>query len=111
MSKNYQNLVMQATKPFALGALLAASLSVAAQANPSTENTDSAELPLQPYKATYTAYKWGDDVGEANIELSKLGDQQYSLIYTSKVSKFFLSDKRSEHSIFTVNDNTVVPSE
>jgi len=64
MSKNYQNLVMQATKPFALGALLAASLSVAAQANPSTENTDSAELPLQPYKATYTAYKWGDDVGE-----------------------------------------------
>ncbi|HCG88694.1 MAG TPA: DUF3108 domain-containing protein, partial [Alteromonas macleodii] len=28
MSKNYQNLVMQATKPFALGALLAASLSV-----------------------------------------------------------------------------------
>ena len=111
MSKNYQNLVMQATKPFALGALLAASLSVAAQANPSTENTDSAELPLQPYKATYTAYKWGDDVGEANIELSKLGDQQYSLIYTSKVSKFFLSDKRSEHSIFTVSDNTVVPSE
>ena len=27
------------------------------------------------------------------------------------MSKFFLSDKRSEHSIFTVNDNTVVPSE
>ena len=74
-------------------------------------SAEKAELPLQPYRAKYTAYKWGDDVGEANIELSKLGNQQYSLIYTSKVSKFFLSDKRSEHSIFTVNEDTVVPSE
>ncbi|MDY6885584.1 MAG: DUF3108 domain-containing protein, partial [Pseudomonadota bacterium] len=105
MSKNFQNLVMQTTKPFAVGALLAISLSCEAQAD------TSAQLPLQPYKATYTAYKWGDDVGEANIELTELGNQQYSMIYTSKVSKFFLSDERSEHSIFFVDDNTVVPSE
>lgn len=103
MSKNFQNLVMQTTKPFAVGALLAISLSCEAQAD------TSAQLPLQPYKATYTAYKWGDDVGEANIELTELGNQQYSMIYTSKVSKFFLSDERSEHSIFFVDDNTVVP--
>ena len=108
MSKNYQNLVMQAIKPFAVGALLAVSISGNAQTMSHAEET---ELSLQPYKATYTAYKWGDDVGEANIELSNLGNQQYSLIYTSKVSKFFLSDKRSEHSIFTVNEDTVVPSE
>ena len=105
MSKNFQNLVMQTTKPFAVGALLAISLSCEAQAD------TSAQLPLQPYKATYTAYKWGDDVGEANIELTELGNQQYSMIHPSKVSKFFLSDERSEHSIFFVDDNTVVPSE
>jgi len=79
MSKNFQNLVMQTTKPLVLSFLLALSLNVATA---QTEST--AQLPLQPYKATYTAYKWGDDVGEANIELSELGNQQYSLLYTSK---------------------------
>ena len=105
MSKNFQNLVMQTTKPFAVGALLAISLSCEAQAD------TSAQLPLLPYKATYTAYKCCDDVGEANIELTELGNQQYSMIYTSKVSMFFLSDDLSEHSIFFVDDYTVVPSE
>ena len=68
-------------------------------------------LSIEPYKATYTAYKWGDDVGQATIELSQLGEEKYSLIYTSKVSKFFLSDKRSEHSIFLIQGDDIVPSE
>ncbi|GEA06891.1 hypothetical protein KUL42_16520 [Alteromonas sp. KUL42] len=101
MIKNFQNLVMRATKPLAACALL--TLSVATYADEAFSFT--------PYKATYTAYKWGDDVGEANIELSQLGENQYSLLYTSKVSKFFLSDKRSEHSIFTIDDNSVIPSQ
>lgn len=104
MSKNYQNLAMQAIKPFSLCALV---LTLTAP----VQTLNAEELNLQPYKASYTAYKWGDDVGEANIELSKLNENQYSLIYTSKVSKFFLSDKRSEHSIFLVHDNEVVPSQ
>ena len=104
MSKNYQNLAMRAIKPFSLCALV---LTLTAP----VQTLNAEELNLQPYKASYTAYKWGDDVGEANIELSKLNENQYSLIYTSKVSKFFLSDKRSEHSIFLVHDNEVVPSQ
>ncbi|GFD88885.1 DUF3108 domain-containing protein [Alteromonas sp. McT4-15] len=105
MIKNFQNLVMRASKGLVSCTLLTLSLSAMAQ------DSQSDTLSLTPYKATYTAYKWDDDVGEASIELSKLGNNQYSLLYTSKVSKFFLSDKRSEHSIFTVNDNTVVPSQ
>ncbi len=105
MIKSFRNLGMQVTKSLAACGFVALSLSVAAN--------DAATSPpnLQPYKASYTAYKWGDDVGEANIELSKLGENQYSLLYTSKVSKFFLSDKRSEHSIFSVDEKSVVPSQ
>ncbi len=105
MIKNFQNLVMRASKAFVGVSLLTLSLSVMAQDNQNTP------LSITPYKATYTAYKWDDDVGEASIELSSLGNNQYSLLYTSKVSKFFLSDKRSEHSIFSVNGDTVVPSQ
>ena len=105
MIKNFQNLVMRASKTLAGVSLLTLSLSVMAQ------DSQDTSLNLTPYKATYTAYKWDDDVGEASIELSNLGNNQYSLLYTSKVSKFFLSDKRSEHSIFSVNDDTLVPSQ
>ncbi len=96
---------MPAIKQLAVCGLFALTFSVNAQ------DDGQASATLQPYAATYTAYKWGDDVGEANIELSKLGEDQYSLLYTSKVSKFFLSDKRSEHSIFRVENASVVPSQ
>ena len=105
MSMNFQNQAMPAIKRLAVCGLFALTFSVNAQ------DDGLASATLQPYAATYTAYKWGDDVGEANIELSKLGEDQYSLLYTSKVSKFFLSDKRSEHSIFRVENASVVPSQ
>ena len=105
MSMNFQNQAMPAIKQLAVCGLFALTFSVNAQ------DDGQASATLQPYAATYTAYKWGDDVGEANIELSKLGEDQYSLLYTSKVSKFFLSDKRSEHSIFRVENASVVPSQ
>lgn len=105
MSMNFRNQAMPAIKQLAVCGLFALTFSVNAQ------DDGQASATLQPYAATYTAYKWGDDVGEANIELSKLGEDQYSLLYTSKVSKFFLSDKRSEHSIFRVENASVVPSQ
>lgn len=105
MIKNFQNQVMRASKLLAAGTVCALWFSTGAQAQSDNSFT------LTPYKASYIAYKWGDDVGEAHIELSELSDNQYSLLYTSKVSKFFLSDKRSEHSIFTLNDSTVEPSQ
>lgn len=81
--------------------LAAASSSVVAQDLPAPE----------PFKATYIAYKWGDDVGEANMHLEVLSDNQYSLTYSSDVSKFFLSDERFEHSIFFIKDSELVPSQ
>ncbi|MFC3095622.1 DUF3108 domain-containing protein [Alteromonas sediminis] len=71
-----------------------------------------AETPsLTPFKAEYTAYRWGDALGTASMELEWLAGNQYSLLYQSKVSKFFLSDKRTEHSIFYLQDNQLVPKE
>jgi len=67
--------------------------------------------PLPSFKAEYTAYKWGEALGTASMELEWLAGNQYSLLYQSKVSKFFLSDKRTEHSIFYYDDNQFTPKE
>lgn len=76
------------------------------------EDADNASsVALTPFHAQYTAYKWDDDVGNVEMKLERLSPSQYSLTYSSKVSKFFLSDKRYEHSIFTVENGTLVPSQ
>ncbi len=66
---------------------------------------------LAPFKATYIGYKWGEPLGKATMELEQLSDVKYWLFYQSSVSKFFLSDKRTEHSIFNFQDNKVTPRE
>ena len=107
MIKNSQNRVMQTSKRWLISALLLFSTSAIA-----TDNTvNNTNIDLRPYKAVYTAYKWGDDVGEAQIKLEALNTTQYSLTYSSRVSKFFLSDKRYEHSIFKVENNALLPVE
>lgn len=75
------------------------------------DNTSASPVALVPFHAYYTAYKWDDDVGIVEMKLERLSPSQYSLTYSSKVSKFFLSDKRYEHSIFTVEDGELVPSQ
>ena len=104
MMKNFPRQVMPVIKPalatvFSLSTLLLASPSLAE------------EPELTPFNAVYTAYKWGDDIGTAEMTLKMLSPAQYSLTYSSHVSKFFLSDKRYEHSIFDVVDGQLVPDE
>ncbi|WP_308445994.1 DUF3108 domain-containing protein [Alteromonas salexigens] len=72
---------------------------------------DTPAMALTPFHAQYTAYKWDDDVGNVEMKLERLSPAQYSLTYSSKVSKFFLSDKRYEHSIFSVENGDLVPSQ
>ncbi|MAI39110.1 MULTISPECIES: DUF3108 domain-containing protein [Alteromonas] len=108
MSKSFQKQVMRTSNARAKNVLATLFISLSAVSANAFADTS---LSIEPYKATYTAYKWGDDVGQASIELSQLGEEKYSLIYTSKVSKFFLSDKRSEHSIFLIQGDNIVPSE
>jgi len=64
---------------------------------------------VNPFSASFIAYHDGSDVGEATLELSHLSDSQYQLRYASKVSKFFLSDRRYETSIFKVDEEQLVP--
>ena len=108
MNKNYQNRVMQASKR---GVVAALAWIVASAATASSSSPEQAISHLTPYEAVYTAYKWGDDVGEATLKLESLSNGQYSLAYSSKVSKFFLSDKRHEHSIFKIDEGALVPIE
>lgn len=75
------------------------------------EANSESSVALVPFHAQYTAYKWDDDVGNVEMKLERLSPSQYSLTYSSKVSKFFLSDKRYEHSIFTVKDGELIPSQ
>ena len=86
MNKNYQNRVMQASKR---GVVAALAWIVASAATASSSSPEQAISYLTPYEAVYTAYKWGDDVGEATLKLESLSNGQYSLTYSSKVSKFF----------------------
>ncbi|MCW8108130.1 DUF3108 domain-containing protein [Alteromonas ponticola] len=71
--------------------------------------TIASTQPLRPFQAEYRAYKWDDDIGKAELKLEKLSKNQYSLTYSSDVSKFFLSDKRYEHSIFTFKNGEFIP--
>lgn len=77
----------------------------------STEPANTASDLLKPFEAVYYAYKWDDNLGSAKVSLEELSPGLYSLTYQSKVSKFFLSDKRFEHSIFTVDGDTITPQE
>lgn len=64
---------------------------------------------LEPFVAHYAAYKWGDKIGGAKMSLVKESDGNYHLDYSSRVSKFFLSDKRSEHSTFSFDNGQFKP--
>lgn len=77
----------------------------------STKSTHVAEDQLRPFEAVYYAYKWDDNLGSAKVSLEALSPGLYSLTYQSKLSKFFLTDKRFEHSIFTVDGDTLTPQE
>lgn len=65
--------------------------------------------PFKAFAAEFKAYRFGRELGTANLALSKLEDNQYRLDYSSRVSIFFLSDKRRETSYFEVEDNKIIP--
>ncbi|WP_395343400.1 DUF3108 domain-containing protein [Ningiella sp. W23] len=64
---------------------------------------------IRPFESHFVAYYDGKDVGEARLSLRQLEDERYELSYQSKVSKFFLSDRRYEQSVFSVEDDALVP--
>jgi hypothetical protein len=71
--------------------------------------TASSVAKLVPFTSTYVAYYKGSDVGYASLQLNELSAERYELKYQSSVSKFFLSDRRYETSVFKVNSENLVP--
>jgi hypothetical protein len=68
-----------------------------------------AKAQLVPFTSNYVAYYKGKDVGKASLELNAQSTHRYELKYHSSVSRFFLSDRRYETSIFDINEETIVP--
>ena len=64
---------------------------------------------LTEFEATYTAFRYGKDLGQASLALHALGRDKYRLSYESKISLFFLSDKRSETSLFSFSEQQISP--
>lgn len=65
--------------------------------------------PLETFDAEYKAFRFGKELGKASLKLDALGRDKYRLTYHSKVSLFFLSDKRNEVSLFSLQDNQILP--
>lgn len=65
--------------------------------------------PLSEFNAEYKAFQYGKELGTASLMLESLGRDRYRLSYQSKVSLFFLSDKRKEVSLFSFNNNQIKP--
>ncbi len=64
---------------------------------------------LETFDATYKAFRYGKELGQATLKLDDLGRNKYRLTYDSKVSLFFLSDKRQEVSLFSLVGNNILP--
>lgn len=64
---------------------------------------------LPTFDAEYTAFRYGKKLGYALLSVENVDDETYRMEYHSKVSLFFLSDKRTEISDFAFIDDKIVP--
>ncbi|MCF2948928.1 DUF3108 domain-containing protein [Paraglaciecola aquimarina] len=103
MIKSYQKWVMPLARLVAIWIAILTSLLFIHQVNADNSPT------LKSFKAEYSAFRFGRDLGYATLELSSDETGQLTLDYYSKVSAFFLSDKRAETSIFSFENNTIIP--
>ncbi len=82
---------------------------MASQTYGQTLKTDLSHSSIKPFKAEYSAHRFGKKLGYATLELMPAADGLFRLDYYSKVSVFFLSDKRSETSIFSIKNQNITP--
>lgn len=64
---------------------------------------------LRPFKASYQAFRFDQNVGHAVLFLQQLDNDYYRLRYDSKLSRFFLSDNRFEESVFRREKDKLLP--
>jgi hypothetical protein len=76
----------------------------------STNNRAYADTEqLVGFEAEYIIYRFGRSLGKAKLSLKADKDNLYRLDYYSKVSAFFLSDVRSESSLFSFKNAQLQP--
>lgn len=80
-----------------------------ASTSANSSNNTAIESLLKPFSANYVAYRSGNDVGSAHLQLESVENNLYELVYNSKVSRFFLSDKRFEKTRFYQDGDTLIP--
>jgi len=100
MQRTFYNAIKRLLSLLAFFSLLSSHASTA---------TDTLDSKLRPFKAEFTAFRSGNDVGRASLSLQSIDEQQYILEYSSRVSRFFLSDKRHETTIFSVDEGKLIP--
>ncbi|MGJ8681449.1 DUF3108 domain-containing protein [Paraglaciecola sp.] len=103
MIKNYQKWVMPLDKLGLVWLILTSHIVFSQQVVANTTPS------LKPFKAEYSAFRFGRELGFATLELKEQDKNQFALEYYSKVSIFFLSDKRTETSLFSFKDNEIIP--
>jgi hypothetical protein len=69
---------------------------------------DASEFP-SPFVAQYDAFRHDRNIGTAELSLKPISAELYELKYSSKVSRFFLSDKRYETTVFSFIDGIITP--
>ena len=112
MENNSTNKVMLQIRQLVLlaGLALLAPGLTAQQTAPITRATaEKVSSVFDDFSAEYAAFRYGRELGNATLSLSKLADNQYRLDYSSSVSLFFLSDKRKESSVFSLQDQQIIP--
>ena len=93
----------------ALCLLNAPSLSLANNNQKSESLPEKLHINVKPFDAKFVAYRAGSDVGYAVLSLKTVDANEYELTYKSKLSRFFLSDKRYEKSLFKIENDVFVP--
>lgn len=64
---------------------------------------------LHEFDAEYKAFYDTQKVGKAHFQVKRIEQDTFKMRYESNVSKFFLSDKRSEQSIFQIEESQLIP--
>lgn len=65
---------------------------------------------IKPFVAVYDMYRQGDRLGQGERRLERQANNQYSLSLESELKWLIFSDRRKETSVFSVQDEQVVPS-
>ncbi|MBF7072885.1 DUF3108 domain-containing protein [Glaciecola sp. MH2013] len=94
------------------GSALALSSTAAAYTDARDTSTKTEKLGFnfpQSFESKFHAFRHDKKIGNASLRLSQLSSTEFQLNYESKVSRYFLSDKRSEETVFSYQDNRIMP--